>query len=122
MKTNSDKPITSHNGRTIAGVIILAIGGLLLIDQFDLNIVPHWLFSWPLILIAVGLYLGFKHDFKNRGWIIMVGLGLAFMLNNALPGLFISQLIWPGVIIAIGIFMIMKHSSNYNQHNKTVKL
>jgi len=113
MKTIIENPGVSHKSRTTIGAIILIIGGILLIDQLNISFIPDWLFSWPMILIAIGIYTGAKHDFKNRSWFIFVLLGVAFLLENS--GLFISHLIWPVAIIAFGIYMIVRRSNNSNK-------
>ena len=105
--------IQHHSNRTIIGGIILVIGGLLLIDQLNLTFIPDWLFSWPMILIAVGIYTGVKHNFRNRSWFIFTALGVAFLLENS--GLFISHLIWPAAIILFGIYIIMRRTNQDNQ-------
>jgi Domain of unknown function (DUF5668) len=109
MKTIIETPnIQQHKSRTTVGVIILVIGSLLLIGQFGL--VPDWLFSWPMILIAVGLYSGVKHHFRKPFATIMIILGIAFLftenINNA------DRVVWPIAIIAAGTWMILK------QHKK----
>ncbi len=108
METIIENPKAPHKGRTIAGVIILVIGGILLIDQLDLVFIPHWLFSWPMLVIAFGIYTGAKHNFKNKSWLIFVLAGFAFMLESA--GLVTGNLIWPVMIIVLGIYMVMKHN------------
>ena len=65
MRTFIEHQNVSHNGRTIAGIIILIIGGLLLVDQLDLFFIPNWLFSWPMWLIGWGVYMGGKYNFKK---------------------------------------------------------
>ncbi|HWZ14927.1 MAG TPA: DUF5668 domain-containing protein [Mucilaginibacter sp.] len=68
METQIKDTNYKHNGRTMAGIIILIIGGMLLIDQLDLFFIPHWLFSWPMWLIGYGLYMGGKYNFRKPVW------------------------------------------------------
>jgi len=98
-----------YNGRMIAGALIVIIGTLLLVDQLNLVFFPDWLFNWPLILIGIGLYVGVKHNFQNWSWMIWIGVGLAYMLDDALPGLNAGDYIWPGAIILVGIYLIVRH-------------
>jgi Domain of unknown function (DUF5668) len=110
MKTIIENPnIQQHKSRTTAGAIILVIGSLLLIGQFDL--VPDWLFSWPMILIAVGVYSGIKHHFKKSFASIMIILGMAFLFTENIDNA--GRLVWPITVIAAGTWMILK------QHKKT---
>ena len=105
MKTIIENPsIQQHKSRTTAGAIILVIGSLLLIGQFDL--VPDWLFSWPMILIAVGVYSGVKHHFKKPFATIMIILGMAFLFTENMDNA--DRVVWPIAIIAAGTWMILK--------------
>ncbi|HTD42130.1 MAG TPA: DUF5668 domain-containing protein [Mucilaginibacter sp.] len=108
MKTIINNPDKHHNSRTILGAIIVIIGSLFLIDQFNLSFIPDWLFSWPIILIGFGIYTGTRHNFQNKSWFILVLLGLAFLLENS--GLFLSEAIWPGFLILLGLFIIFRNS------------
>ncbi len=97
-----------HNrGRAIAGLIVVIVGALLLAKQVGAEM-PYWLFTWPMVLIAVGLYIGFRHNFRNPGWMIPTGIGLVFLLEHLVPDVQLRQYIWPIVIIAIGLFMIIR--------------
>ena len=82
METIIENANSPKNGRVVAGIIILAIGSILLINQFSLFFIPHWLFSWPMWVIAYGIYLGGKYDFKKPVWIWMTGLGTVFLLTD----------------------------------------
>ena len=110
MKTIIENPGIHHSSRTILGGIILAIGSLLLIGQFDL--IPDWLFSWPIILIGLGIYSGSRHNFQNKSWFVLVLLGIAFLLENS--GLFLSNIIWPATLIILGLFVIFRNSHHNN--------
>jgi hypothetical protein len=106
-----------YNGKTTAGLIILAIGGLLLIDQLSWFFIPGWLFTWPMWIIAYGLYVGGKYNFTKPVSIWIIAIGVALLLteniNNA------DRVVWPVAIISAGAFMVMKHSkpspATYNQ-------
>ena len=113
MKTIIEHPDKHHNSRTILGAIILAIGCLFLINQFDLPFIPDWLFSWPIILIGFGIYTGSRHNFQNKSWFILILLGFAFLLENS--GLFLSDVIWPTTLILLGLFVIFRN--NFRHHN-----
>jgi drug/metabolite transporter (DMT)-like permease len=118
MKTLTEDKSTSHKSRTILGAFIVVIGAILLVDQLDLILIPNWLFTWPMILIIIGLYSGAKHNFQNSTWFILLLVGLAFLLDNALPGLMLSNFIWPVGLVVLGIYIIMRRS----YHNKAKEL
>ncbi len=113
METNIENPKIAHNGRTMAGVIILIIGGVLLINQLNLFFIPSWLFSWPMWIIAYGLYMGGKYNFRKPIWIWMIVLGSAFLLTENFNDA--DRFVWPAAIIGVGTWMVLKH------HNKPIQ-
>ncbi|MFT3705900.1 MAG: LiaF-related protein [Agriterribacter sp.] len=103
---NGDK--FKHEGKTgsvLAGLFLLLIGVGAILKQtlFDF---PSWIMTWPMILIAVGIFVGLKHGFRGPGWIILIGLGCLFLADKIVPGVNLKPFIWPFIIIAIGLAMI----------------
>ena len=109
MKTIIENKNANHS-RTILGAIILVIGTFLLADQLNWFFIPDWIFSWPMILVLIGLYSGVKHNFNNLNWVIWMGIGVAFLIDDALPGLMLSNFIWPAGLIMLGFYIIMRKS------------
>lgn len=97
----------TNRGRAYGGLIVVVIGLVLLARQFGVAF-PYWLFTWPMLLIAIGIYIGVRHSFRNPGWMFPVAIGLLFLAERLIPELEIKQYIWPIVIIAAGLFMIFK--------------
>ena len=89
------------------GVFILLIGVAALI-RVSVPDLPHWLFSWKMFLIALGLFLGFKHGFKGPAWLILILLGSAFILRDMYPEMPIRQYVWPSILVLIGAVMILR--------------
>ena len=67
-------------GRVGAGLFLLLIGGLLLLDQMGFPL-PDWLFNWHMLLIAIGLFLGIRHGFRGGAWLILILIGSFFMVG-----------------------------------------
>jgi drug/metabolite transporter (DMT)-like permease len=106
MNNHIETTITPNNSKTAAGVILLAIGSVLLINQFDLFAFPDWLFSWPMWIIAWGLYMGAKYNFRKTSWIIITLIGVAFLLDNNIYNA--DRVIWPVAIMGLGAWFIFK--------------
>jgi hypothetical protein len=70
-------------GRALAGTVLLIVGSVLIADRLGVNI-PHWVFSWPMIVIAVGIFVGAKDKFRDWGWLIPVAVGVVFLINYGL--------------------------------------
>jgi len=106
-----------RRGKIFGGLLLVIIGGVFLSREMGLFI-PHWIFSWKILLIAIGIYTGFKHNFENAGWIIPVLIGSAFLIQDFFPDLRISHFFWPIIIIAVGMVMIFKPKKSFRKWNK----
>lgn len=115
--TQESKPnYSSSSGRVWAGIIIILIGGLLLLERLNVFFYfPDWMFSWPMILIIIGLVIGGKSNFKNPASFVMLGLGTFFLLNHY-TDLNIGRLFWPLSIIIIGSWLIFGRSRTHWPH------
>ena len=112
METNiNNLNAPNHNGRTMAGIIILVIGGILLIDQLDLFFIPSWLFSWPMWIIAYGLYMGGKYNFRKPIWIYMIVLGTAFLCTENFHHA--ERIVWPVAIMGVGTWLVIKNQKHH---------
>ena len=100
-----------ESGRVIGGLILVAVGAALLLRNTGF-LMPGWLFTWPMILILVGIYTGFKHNFRNNSWLIITAVGGFFLVNRFIPSLHLEPLFWPIVIIAIGVLFILRPRNN----------
>ena len=41
-----------HNGKVLVGMVLLAVGGILLLEQFTYFDIPGWIWSWPTWLMV----------------------------------------------------------------------
>jgi predicted membrane protein len=102
-----DKPFPrrSRSGSIWAGLFLLLVGGVLLLDQLGFPL-PDWLFNWHTLLIAIGLFIGFRSNFRNFAWIILIIIGSAYTLQDYYPTVRLERFILPGVLILIGAAII----------------
>jgi predicted membrane protein len=101
-----DKP--RNNGRFWGGLFLLFIGFVFFVKETDFDFFPQWIFSWPMILIAVGIYTGLKHNFRGGGWLIPIIIGGIFLVDRMDIGLDLHRFIFPIIIIGIGLAMILR--------------
>ncbi len=105
-----------HSGKNNAsfGVLLLIVGSILLLDRLDL-IDFSWVFSWPFILIGVGLYSMIRHGLKNGFGVIMFLVGSFFLIRreNFIPAEYYDYLL-PAGIILVGLYLIVSRSSKFN--------
>ena len=96
-------------GRIWAGLFLLLIGGVLLLDQMGFPL-PDFLFRWEFILIAVGLFIGLRHRFRGAGWLIMIAIGGVYLAQDYYQDFSIHRFIWPGILIIVGLLVILRPS------------
>ncbi|QQL49861.1 LiaF transmembrane domain-containing protein [Mucilaginibacter ginkgonis] len=105
------------SGKAFAGVVILVLGIIFLIRQFDYFFIPDWIFSWPMWLIGIGIYQGYKHNFRNYGWLVTILIGVLFLSDDVFPFINIGHFIWPLILIIIGLWVILGR----DKFNKSMK-
>lgn len=98
---------SARTGRFFGGLIIVTVGLLLLAKKMDMGI-PHWILSWKMLLIALGIYLGIRHSFRGPAWIVLIAIGSLFLLDDLEPGIYIKRYIWPVVIIVLGLAIMFR--------------
>lgn len=89
------------------GLFLLVIGGIALARSMGAP-VPNWLFSWQMLLISIGLFIGFKKGFRDGGWFIPVLIGGVFLANDYFLGGELRRHIWPLILIIIGVAFILR--------------
>jgi predicted membrane protein len=97
----------SKTGRIAAGLFLVGIGVVLLIDRLGAGL-PGWVFSWPMILITIGAFLGLRHRFRGGAWVILMVIGFIFLFDMISPDYSLRRYFWPIMIMVIGLIMILK--------------
>jgi predicted membrane protein len=95
-----------RSGKTFGGLILITIGCIFLIDRLGAHL-PRWITSWPMILILLGIYIGFRDQFKKPGAFILIAIGVFFISGDIIPGLDLRDFILPFLFISLGGYLIM---------------
>jgi predicted membrane protein len=90
-----------------AGLFLLVIGGLLLAKQLGAGF-PAWFFTWPMLLIGIGLFIGVRHGFRGGGWLFPIVIGAIFLADRISDDINLRPFLWPIIIIGLGLFFIFK--------------
>lgn len=107
--------------KIILGILLIASGVLLL--GFNAHLInPAYediIFSWPMLLIAIGFLNMFKEGHSFSGIVLML-VGIFFLLPYLffLPDNFALNF-WPGLLIIIGILIIARRTifhSHFHSH------
>jgi predicted membrane protein len=116
-----------HGGadsRIFIGILLVAAGAVLIAENLNLLSweMSHILISWPMLLVAVGLFnLARKH--YTPGY-IFTAVGLFFLTPRILdvPDNFYRNF-WPAILIAIGIIFLLqwnRRPRNFMQPEKNL--
>ncbi|ADR21335.1 membrane protein [Marivirga tractuosa] len=104
-----------HSGRNNIsfGVVLLIIGSILLLDRMDI-IEFSWVFSWPFLLIGVGIYSIVRHGASNGFGLFMILFGSFFLVRreNFIPVEYYDYLL-PGGIILVGLYLVFSRSTKF---------
>lgn len=94
------------NERITIGFIVIIIGIILVLRNTGFPF-PSFLFSWPMILIAIGIFSAIKDKFSNNTWWILMALGTFFLVSREFPDLELGGFFLPAIIIAIGVSILL---------------
>ncbi|RYY66940.1 MAG: hypothetical protein EOO12_02700 [Chitinophagaceae bacterium] len=94
-------------GRVWTGLFLLAIGGLLFARQAGV-LFPHWLFTWPVLLIAIGLWIGVRHRFRGFGWLIPIAIGGLNLMGTFEDIRWVRPYVGPAILVLLGLLFIFK--------------
>lgn len=87
--------------RLIAGIILILLGVLFLLDNYNIIdlIIPRFLLQWEFIPIGIGVYL-YTSSRNKTAAIILIAIGLF----NLAPQF------WPLLLVGLGIYIILKRN------------
>ena len=98
------KRISKRRENFVGGIILVIIGAILFARQSGVEF-PSWLFTWPMILIIVGIFVGIKTSFRDFGWVFLIGGGVFFLLDRmeAFP---MREYLLPIVVVSAGLLVL----------------
>jgi predicted membrane protein len=117
MEQNIEEFKPAKSSRIWSGLVLVVIGFLLLAYKMGAPI-PGWIFTWPVLLIAIGLFVGIKSQFKNPGSFIMIIIGTIFLLDNSIPGIDFHNYIVPIILISLGLIFILRPRRSYRHRGR----
>jgi predicted membrane protein len=95
------------SGKALVGLILLGLGFILLFRTLDIFFIPSWIFSWPVFLIIIGIFIGKRQGFNRPSAFMPIVIGVIFLSNKILPDMDLGRFFWPFLIIGFGAWMIL---------------
>ena len=95
-------------GKEVIAIIFIVIGATLLLD--NLNIIPglpSYLFSWPALLIIIGVFSFLNGN--RTGAVIMIGTGGFFLIQRISSYYFDLKLYWPVILVIVGLAFLFRY-------------
>lgn len=109
--------VHSKHSRVWTGIFILLIGFAALLKA-SIPFFPDWIFSWQMLLVALGMFIGVRHNFRGVAWFILMLIGGVFLLTDIYPEFNLRRYMWPFALIAVGLFIIMRPRNRWNWDDK----
>lgn len=112
----------NSSGKNLLGVILMIVGGLWILDNFNFGYIGipfhSLIFSWHTFFIIAGAILISKHSKGFFGY-LLVGIGVVGWLRH-MPNLpFVEFLnfgdLWPLIIFGFGLWLILNQKEKSNQ-------
>ena len=93
-----------------AGAFILLVGVAALAKSY--GGAPGWIFSWQMLMIAIGVFIGLRSQFRGGAWLVMILLGGFFLIESYfVMDLSMRKLFWPLALIVLGAYLIFRPKS-----------
>lgn len=103
------------NNRVIIGVVLVMAGLFLVMRNTGVfpDFIDHIVFSWPMLLITIGLVMTLGSAEKTGG-IIVMAVGGFFMIPRIFQETFhMYDMFWPSIFIIIGIIFILSRRKGW---------
>ncbi len=100
------------------GLFLLVIGAAALAKSY-LTTFPDWIFSWQMLLIVLGLFIGVSHRFRGGAWFGLLLVGSLFLVNDYFTNGELRRQIWPLILIILGIVLILRPRRRFSEKKNT---
>ena len=118
---NENHPYREDHGhlksnRPILGVVLVLVGLFLVMRNTGIfpDFIDHVIFSWPMLLVAIGLVMTLGKAEKTSGVIVMA-VGGFFLIPTIFRETFHAyNMFWPSIFIIIGVIFIVSKRKGFN--------
>ena len=115
--TRGRKHRHGSDSRVFLGILFVAIGGLLILENLDFLSydLSRVLISWPMLLIVIGVF-NLSRKSGSAG-LILIAIGGYFLLPRIfdIPDHFFHNF-WPAILVAVGLVFIFQWRKTPNYH------
>ncbi len=122
LKDREHDKMSNSNTRVIIGVILVLAGMFLVLRNTGLfpDYLENIIFSWPMLLVTIGLVMTVGSAERTAG-IIVMAVGGFFLIPRIFSETFhIYNLFWPSIFIIAGILFIVSKRNGWNIESKGI--
>jgi predicted membrane protein len=112
MEQDEIKTKKPHN-KNLIGILLIAGGILLLVHKMGILLIPSWIFTWPVLVIGIGFFIGLQHNFRHFIWIILILWGSFALVDQQMPEYNLHQYTSAIALILVGLFFIFRHNKSF---------
>lgn len=113
-------PKREQRKKTLFGLSVVTFGVWWLLRRMDMEIAPDWVFTWPSLIIAIGIFNIIGNGLRSATGYIMVLIGSFFLARNVFDiPLSIEPYFWPAIVIGIGLIILFKPKKRWDPEKKT---
>lgn len=99
--------------KSVFGFILLILGVIFLLKQLGILSLFHIHSFWPVILIAIGIYIGIRNKFSSNASFILIAIGVfnlipSFSFEVGNETVHSRALAIPFFLMLIGLYIILQ--------------
>jgi predicted membrane protein len=104
------------SNRPIIGVILVLLGLFMVLRNTGIfpNFIEHIIFSWPMLLVAIGLVITLGSSGSRTSGVIIMAVGAFFLIPHIFRDTFNVDMFWPSIFIIIGVIFIFTKRHGWN--------
>ncbi len=109
------EPSHGSNNKVLIGVVLVLAGLFLILRNTGIfpDFIDNVVFSWPMLLVTIGLVLTLSSTEKTAG-IIVMAVGGFFMIPLVFRETFhMYNMFWPAIFIIVGILFIVSKRKGF---------
>ncbi|HEY1060754.1 MAG TPA: DUF5668 domain-containing protein [Daejeonella sp.] len=107
------------SGKALVGLVLLGLGFILLLRTLDIFFIPTWIFSWPVFMILIGVFIGSRQGYDRPSAFMPIAIGALFLSNKIIPGMELGRFFWPFLIIGLGTWLVFGRKKDFKSEDFT---
>ncbi len=118
-----DHPLLQNN-RAIIGVVLVLLGLFLVLRNTGVfpDFIEDIIFSWPMLLVTIGLVITIGSAGSKTSGIIVMAVGAFFLIPHIFRETFDISMFWPSIFIIVGVVFIFSKRKGWNSVTTTAQV